>query len=164
MVRESGLIVLRISRPTPNVDQELSGATTTDLKQANVAGELHPDTANYPIGGAVVISMGLERRPCCIANDAASITHWLRDVPTRAFIAMDPPPDITVCWDATGGRNLYPSATCSGGTIRVANSGNIDPFSDRLRRREGVLQRHTGRWSDPRYAPFRPRSGSFLSP
>lgn len=90
MVRESGLIVLRISRPTPNVDQELSGATTTDLKQANVAGELHPDTANYPIGGAVVISMGLERRPCCIANDAASITQWLRDVPTRAFIAMEP--------------------------------------------------------------------------
>jgi transposase len=37
----------------------------------------------------LVISRDLERRPCCIANDAASITHWLREVPTQAFIAME---------------------------------------------------------------------------
>lgn len=37
----------------------------------------------------LVIAMGPERRPCCVANDAASIALWLREVPQGAFIAME---------------------------------------------------------------------------
>ena len=50
---------LRCPPPPSTVDQEQSGAAPcgarrNDLKAANVAGGLHPDTANCPIGGAVM--------------------------------------------------------------------------------------------------------------
>jgi len=37
----------------------------------------------------LVIAVSPDRRPCSIANDAASISNWLRDVPSQALIAME---------------------------------------------------------------------------
>lgn len=37
----------------------------------------------------LVIAAGPDRRPCSIANDAASISNWLKDVPSQALIAME---------------------------------------------------------------------------
>ena len=37
----------------------------------------------------LVIAMGPERRPCSVANDAASIANWLKDIPADALIAME---------------------------------------------------------------------------
>jgi transposase len=37
----------------------------------------------------LVISMGAERRPRGVANDAHSIAHWLRELPPHALIAME---------------------------------------------------------------------------
>lgn len=37
----------------------------------------------------LVIALGAERRPCSVANDAASISNWLRDIPPHALIAME---------------------------------------------------------------------------
>lgn len=36
-----------------------------------------------------VISMGLEQRPCSVANDTASIARWLHELPSHACIAME---------------------------------------------------------------------------
>lgn len=37
----------------------------------------------------LVVSMGPERRPRSVANDAHSIAHWLRELPSHALIAME---------------------------------------------------------------------------
>ena len=37
----------------------------------------------------LVVAMGPERRPHSIANDAASISKWLREIPAQALIAME---------------------------------------------------------------------------
>lgn len=37
----------------------------------------------------LVIALGPQRRPCSVANDAASINRWLREVPAHALIAME---------------------------------------------------------------------------
>lgn len=37
----------------------------------------------------LVISMSLERRPCSVVNDAASIVRWLHELPPHACIAME---------------------------------------------------------------------------
>lgn len=37
----------------------------------------------------LVIALDAERRPCSIANDAASISKWLREIPAQALIAME---------------------------------------------------------------------------
>jgi transposase len=37
----------------------------------------------------LVIAMGPQRRPCSVANDAPSISRWLREVPAHALIAME---------------------------------------------------------------------------
>ena len=37
----------------------------------------------------LVIALGPDRRPCSVANDAASISRWLQEVPTEASIAME---------------------------------------------------------------------------
>ncbi|CAN7653572.1 IS110 family transposase [Variovorax paradoxus] len=37
----------------------------------------------------LVIAMGPERRPCSVANDAVSISNWLRAIPSHALIAME---------------------------------------------------------------------------
>lgn len=37
----------------------------------------------------LVISLGPERRPCSVANDAASISNLLREIPPHALIAME---------------------------------------------------------------------------
>jgi transposase len=37
----------------------------------------------------LVIAMGADRRPCNVANDARSISRWLREIPAHALIAME---------------------------------------------------------------------------
>lgn len=37
----------------------------------------------------LVIALDAQRRPCSIANDAASISNWLREIPAHALIAME---------------------------------------------------------------------------
>jgi transposase len=37
----------------------------------------------------LVVAMDPDRRPCSVANDAASISSWLKEVPAHALIAME---------------------------------------------------------------------------
>ena len=65
----------------------------------------------------LVIAMGAQQRPRCVANNAASIALWLGEVPPGAFIAME----STGCYHGL----LAQMAHSAGFTIFVLNARDV---------------------------------------